>query len=88
MGLKPIRRNSNQGRKMRIPLFLLLLVLGGCGDAASTWDDKSGHFIPTEEYQERQIERAIDKHDRDKEDKHNKDCYAHCAVCLHDEDCN
>ena len=38
--------------------------------------------------QERQIERAIDKHDRDKEDKHNKDCYAHCAVCLHDEECN
>jgi hypothetical protein len=50
-----------------IGLTIGLSALAGCGEAASTWDDKSGHFISTKEYRERQIERAINKHDRENE---------------------
>ena len=50
--------------------FLVLavhIVLSGCGERASTFDEKTGRYISTDDYHERKIERAIEKHDLEKE---------------------
>lgn len=35
---------------IRATLLLILLVLAGCGDAASTYDPKRGRYVDTQEY--------------------------------------
>jgi hypothetical protein len=53
---------------MRWSLVLTVYIfLSGCGERASTFDEKTGRFISTDDYHERQIERATEKHDREKE---------------------
>jgi uncharacterized protein YceK len=50
--------------------FLVLavyIVLSGCGERASTFDEKTGRYISTDDYHGRQIERAIEKHELEKE---------------------
>ena len=52
--------------------FLVLsvhIVLSGCGERASTFDEKTGRYISTDDYHEREIQRAIEKHDLQKEEK-------------------
>jgi hypothetical protein len=52
---------------MRRSLVLAIyILLSGCGERTSTFDEKTGRFISTDDYHERQIERAIEKHDREK----------------------
>jgi hypothetical protein len=41
--------------------LLALLLLSGCGDAASTYDPKRGRWVDTQEYRRDQINREIDK---------------------------
>jgi len=38
---------------MKILLLLLLLLTTGCWEAASTYDEKSGRYISTDDYKKR-----------------------------------
>lgn len=40
---------------------VIFMLLVGCGDAASTYDPKSGRWVDTQEYRRDQINREIDK---------------------------
>jgi hypothetical protein len=59
--------------------LLGLLLLAGCGESASTYDSHSGHYMSTDEYHERQIERAINKHDMEREERQRHECG--CSDC-------
>jgi uncharacterized protein YceK len=51
----------------RFLVLAVYIVLSGCGERASTFDEKTGRYISTDDYHEREIERAIEKHDRERE---------------------
>ena len=46
---------------MRAIFLLVLLVLAGCGDSASTYDPKRDHYVDTEQYRKDQINREINR---------------------------
>ena len=50
--------------------LFLLLSLCACGEPGSTFCD--GHYRPTAVCREKQIERIIEKHDREKEQRENQ----------------
>lgn len=46
-----------------ILLLVLAVLLSGCGEPASTYDDRRGRYVSTDEYHRDQIEREIDRHE-------------------------
>jgi len=49
------------GCAMILAFGLLLVLLAGCGEPASSWSDKQGRFRPTDEVKREIINEEIDK---------------------------
>lgn len=47
--------------------LLSLMVLTGCGERASCWDDKRARFAPCEEVRRDEINREIDRREMERE---------------------
>lgn len=50
-----------------ILLAIAAFLLAGCGEPASTYDDRRGRYVSTDEYHRDQIEREIDRRELQRE---------------------
>lgn len=50
-----------------IALLFAVCLLFGCGERASTWDEKKGRYVSTDDYRRDQINREIDKREVERE---------------------